>query len=131
MRKILFRGKAKGDFKLQDGKWVIGSLIAEPENEGYVIGSILWVLAIDNGTIGQYTGLEDKNGKKIFEGDIVRVWKDGELQDEGVVVFGYGSFEVRQNQKEDGICLCFCYSEQMEFEIIGNIYDNPELLGGK
>lgn len=71
----------------------------------------------------QYTGLKDKDGREIYEGDIVRENYDGESED-GVVIFCDGSFNVRFKPEEE--LLIGCDSE--ETEIIGNIYENPELM---
>ena len=78
-------------------------------------------------TIGQYTGLKDKNGKKIFEGDIV---KDDYCIYE-VVYDGNGYYvEVVKLLKECGTDKGVLYdlSDYKDLEVIGNIYDNPELL---
>ena len=81
-------------------------------------------------TVGQYTGLTDKNGKKIFEGDIVKendIFHNGELQIRGntwEVVFADGLFFA--NFKDISV-----YLQSLDgMEVIGNIYDNPELIGG-
>lgn len=68
----------------------------------------------------QYTGLIDKNGKEIYEGDIVRYFKD-EL---GVVDFVLGSFIVDSTSYTDTF-----YELMGEIEVIGNIYENSELIG--
>lgn len=122
MREILFRGKFGNE-------WKYGFLSIEPK--GLVIkepykneSSNVW--HIDADTIGQYTGLTDKNGTKIFEGDIV---KYGDTvhnvvfeQRNGTAYFGlvYSTLET----------LSFGYYQDLkQIEVIGNIYDNPELLG--
>lgn len=124
MREILFRGK-----RLDNGEWVEGylgqdTLIGDKKTWlGYVIKPIpkkLWDaewFEVDPATVGQYTGLLDKNGKRIFEGDIVRgPHISDDLMTEPVefsAVCGWMPFDYL---RED---LC---------EVIGNIHDNPELL---
>lgn len=124
MREILFRGKFGNE-------WKYGFLSIEPK--GLVIkepykneSSNVW--HIDADTVGQYTGLTDKNGTKIFEGDIV---KYGDTvhnvvfeQRNGTAYFGlvYSTLET----------LSFGYYQDLkQIEVIGNIYDNPELLKGE
>lgn len=141
MREILFRGKAinreNGFFttNYRNGDWVYGlitklyddrfkTLPAEMTNTDGVRG-----IDIDYKTVGQYTGLTDKNGKKIFEGDIV---KDHESGLYGEVVFataqdgfdGIGGFMV--DDINDGLQNYNGFWHLVE--VIGNIYDNPELL---
>ncbi len=73
-----------------------------------------------NAPLMEWTGLHDKNGKEIWEGDIVK-WDHGVTEDDngiGEVVFKGGRFKVRY---------CFCC--HTEYEVIGNIYENPSLLG--
>lgn len=129
MREIEFRGKTTsevwGGNQVEDGTWVYGfyrdkvglPVISQFETErcDYVD------YEIDRNTLGQYTGLKDKNGKKIFEGDIV---KDilGQI---GQIVYKekYSAFVV--DKWEVGYALWF----DKGIEVIGNIYDNPELLG--
>ncbi len=122
MREILFRGKFGNE-------WKYGFLSIEPK--GLVIkepykneSSNVW--HIDADTVGQYTDLTDKNGTKIFEGDIV---KYGDTvhnvvfeQRNGTAYFGlvYSTLET----------LSFGYYQDLkQIEVIGNIYDNPELVG--
>ena len=118
MREILFRGK-----RLDNGEWVEGYYlrIGPAANErAYIIpyyASTLYTYEVDPATAGQFTGLLDKNGKRIFEGDIVRGPHIGDdLMTEPVefsAVCGWLPFDYL---RED---LC---------EVIGNIHDNPELL---
>ena len=120
MREILFRGR--GNTEYNDGEWYYGVPIRDFEGD--------WQICTDNSkrtvipeTIGQYTGLADKNGTKIFEGDIGRRRDDIFLIDWSeekaafVMIF------------HDYICEIL-YLEEMwdDAEVIGNIHDNPELL---
>ena len=79
-------------------------------------------------TVGQYTGLTDKNGKKIFEGDIVEFTDIGE---KGRAEIVFEAFKWKYSGCYYGgnpmVWLCID-DESVEFEIIGNIHDNPELL---
>lgn len=125
MREIEFRGK-----RVDNGEWAYGSLIEENYyiDKAYFIRtrneedwtSRYYNCLIDVKTIGQYTGLDDRNGTKIFEGDIVRLGTN-EIR----FVF-YGSTDFRHTMygkyaKE------FDYKDK-GYEVIGNKYDNPELL---
>ena len=118
MREILFRGKRK-----DNGKWDFGDL----EHNGKNVPKWVNGNEIVPESVGQFTGLTDKNGEKIFEGDIVKVTTGIE---------GYKSTyhstiqEVKYNAEMCGIAvfLPFDNSDMVEVEVIGNIYDNPELL---
>lgn len=143
MRDILFRGKAinrhKGGgyrTKYKNGDWVYGLLErhynerfkfpAEMRNTDGVSG-----IQVDYKTLGQFTGLCDKNGKKIFEGDIVRhIQKyeiSGEVESTAVIIWNeaYSCWSVKYL---NGRVTAFLGCEHSEIEVISNIYDNPELL---
>ena len=138
MREILFRGK-----RVDNGEWVFGDLIREPW--GYCIQVVTGggnnysrkKYTITQETVGQFTGLTDKNGKRIFEGDIVNQNRNGFetlyvtiFTDEDVGSCGccYPSF--------DGIGFVFesvkgirAYAFDMyPLEAVGNIHDNKEML---
>jgi uncharacterized phage protein (TIGR01671 family) len=125
MRDIEFRGK-----RTYNGEWVYGYVCCYgwvDEKNTYIVpdyASALYSLEVDPETIGQYTGLADKNGTKIFEGDIVLLKGDEEPYQ---VAFDESCFQVYGNN----ICYVMNNFYDYEFEVIGNIYDNPELLGGK
>ena len=123
MREILFRGK-----RTDNGEWEYGDLWCNPDgkrvicivspinDQGTTGGN-----EVDPETIGQYIGLKDKNGKKIFEGDIVR---DTETSEVGKIFFDkYTAMFVIgfENTVAD-------FNASYNLEVIGNTYDNPELL---
>ncbi len=130
MREILFRGKS-----INDNEWVFGDLIRNLiwdgrekemrigdiyfEHNGDIHGTAVYKVIPE--TVGQFTGLTDRNGKKIFEGDIMQlcsacypclVYWDGK------------SWAWKQNGKRREIDLT-----REKMDIIGNIFDNPELFG--
>ena len=118
MREILFRGK-----RISNGEWVEGWLTAVCENDGLCIVQNFTVYPIDTETVGQYTGLTDKNGKKIFEGDIVKGAWDTIIQ-----VYCDDSYLRFRAKDKDEYCQDIDYYGLDMLEIIGNIHDNPELL---
>ena len=81
-----------------------------------------------NYVLMQYTGLKDKNGKEIYEGDIIKICAEG-LGGEAIGKIVYDEYDlafVLRNEVEE-LSECLWYAEQ-QLEVIGNIYDNPELL---
>ena len=143
MREILFRGK------MDNGEWVYGSFCMDALEQFNGLCGVdgfirlydkgkgkMQTYEVDRETVGQYTGLMDKNGKRIFEGDIVaQNWYDyDEPRDDsfGKVVFcEYDcSFSVMDVNKDGFMPLGRCGSYHWEVEVIGNIHDNPELLKG-
>lgn len=122
MREILFRGK-----RTIDGEWCEGNLFIDEKGDkheillGYTNYRIAWEVIPE--TVGQYTGLTDKNGTKIFKGDIVRKVVNGEVLI-GVVEYSDAAFGVRFADRS-GQFLCFFVDG---CEVIGNICDNPELI---
>lgn len=76
----------------------------------------------------QYTGLHDKNGKEIYEGDIVEITRPCILE-RGEVKFINGCFDIKS--KDTLLMLYQCEINNFKLKVIGNIYDNPELLGGE
>lgn len=128
MREILFRGKrtdndewVKGFYCMFNGKkHLIYTGYAEVDCGDYYPDAF----EVDPSTVGQYTGLSDKCGKKIFEGDIVkRFWFSKMCIYQIDYDNGLASFIGRAGMK----FTTFDYDSD-EFEIIGNVYDNPELL---
>ena len=137
MREILFRGQPK------KGEWIYGAYYHQKEFYGdktdfhYIIEScdqlednMMNFSGVIPETIGQYTGLTDKNGTKIFEGDIVKVQDDifGSPFCNGItgkVVYAETAFFIEPKNPMESQWL---YNECAVYEVIGNIHDNPELL---
>lgn len=107
-----------------DEKWTCPMVWLEKQKE--------WVHC-DNGIICQYTGLHDKNGKEIYEGDIVYCQtKYGKAK--ALIEFIDGKFVAYWNSAithpQNGHHIA-CYDINKKFEVIGNVFENPELLGGE
>lgn len=128
MREILFRGKRE-----DNGEWVFGFLcqmwgayhIIDENDENTAF-------PIDCETVGQYTGIKDKYGEKIFEGDIIQYQPEYELRPlRSFVVYdtepyNYPAFDLYTHEFEaNGLQ---CAHEECGCEVIGNRWDNPELL---
>ena len=141
MREILFRGKRKDNGEwveghnimcVQDGRVFIvptGTKIDSYREEDNALFMATFYYEVIPETVGQYTGLTDKNGKKIFEGDIVRHYNnqdDPEKFDVGCIYFDVANYcFVRNSGHYTGP---FKLSGECIYEVIGNVTDNPELL---
>lgn len=129
--RYIFRGK--GNPKYNDGEWYYGHLIYDGSDYQIVdpkYGSCK--ITVIPETVGQYTGLEDKNGKSIFEGDIVAgslIWQ--EKRKNGLVEFKDGSFGLTWYRGGIEQFNAFTSMCNVEYEVVGNIHDNPELLKGE
>lgn len=124
MREYLFRGKM-----IANGKWSEGNLLVTKQGccitpDATVLGSYG---AVNPNTVGQYTGMHDKNGTKIFEGDIIDFYDRSDGDSYGVV--RYDAEETKFEFVYDDFCedLGQRYNPE-DVEVIGNIFDNPELL---
>jgi uncharacterized phage protein (TIGR01671 family) len=121
MREIKFRGK-----RLENGEWVYGDLTRYSENMSYItvdlVGGEIYEVCTE--TVGQYTGLKDKNGNEIYEGDII----EDILTAEKEVIEFHGNMFALVSYKSRFFFTVFRSDEK---QIIGNIYDNPELLEGE
>lgn len=137
MREILFRGK-----RANNGEWVEGGIIPLDTDSGYIFiaepflsASTLPVYEIIKHythlvipeTVSQYTGLNDKNGKKIFEGDIVKHYHDKKFPEsysKGYIFWD----EEYLHWKRTSENVNYCIANDCIYEVIGNIHDNPELI---
>ena len=130
-REILFRGK-----RVDNGEWIYGWITTQ--HKKYTEGELLTRIQsntfgegehyVETETVGQYIGLTDKNGTKIFEGDIVKGLFNFGLSINAKVVYYDGSFGVvckRCGAINFTAFPSFC---GVDWEVIGNIYDNPDLM---
>ena len=128
IREVIFRGK-----RADNGEWIEGSLLGidwcdKPSTYSIAPNTPVSVFySVIPETVGQFTGLTDKNGKRIFEGDIVSLVKhDGLIYK---VVYVPCRYELVNSKGVNCFVLDIYKSENIE--VIGNIHDNPELLGGE
>lgn len=134
MREILFRGRRDNKGAWHEGQYITRSGVHFIQQDDDGIIKKWWVYPE---TIGQYTGANDRNGVKIFEGDILR-WEFTDPVEEGGVDVCYAWVEYRNDNTHgsgfflidpefggvDTLDLINC----REFSVVGNIHDNPELL---
>lgn len=124
-REILFRGKS-----ILTGLFIEGNLVIDRNRETFIIWfnhkqKECWT-SIYPYSVGQYTGRTDKNGKKIFEGDIVII--DNSLK--AVVIWFNGSFRFQDelSSKATSLDEMGVVMRNYDVQVIGNIHDNPELM---
>jgi len=132
MQEKLFRGKLK-----KNDEWATGGIAfggAEFEGKIYITspdvedGRVVWMHEVYPETVGQYTGMKDKNGKEIYEGDIVKglvMFQDNIMEVKGVVKFVHGRFVIAEYN-----CSLYEFAnipskKSNEIEVIGNKYQNP------
>lgn len=136
MRKILFRGYSEeygwiyGDYAAPNG---IHPVNIFPHKDSNAIEGV----AVEPKTVGQYTGLTDRNGKKIFEGDIVKgisyssEWRGVIIWIDEIASFGlYCGHEVAWENSSILKRTAKGTNDEFTAEVIGNIHDNPELMEG-
>ena len=139
MREIEFRGK-----RIDNNKWIYGDLeqieyksLLNTNEKAYMIKQNIVSVTVLEESIGQYTGLKDENGKKIFEGDIVKLDQDiakifciESLI--SIVKYFDGTFICTNKDNNTDVCRSLIVLTNIDGilrgEVIGNIYDNPELI---
>ena len=130
MREILFRGKT------EKAEWVEGGLLYDEEqNEAYIAEHFedksAYLRPIIPETVGQYTGMTDKNGEKIFEGDVLSHFINYQgRRIKGVVAYDITLAAYMWEPKGLSSLFLTDVLSGNGAEIIGNIHDNPELLEG-
>ncbi len=128
MREILFRGK-----RVDNGKWITGFLSKTSTRFKYCIEyiehGIMVYGEVDPETVGQFTGLTDKNGTRIFEGDIVTLPEETEPYEMRYVI-QWEEDNARFIATAEGDTYSFDNIWGCQVEVISNVHDNPELLEG-
>ena len=133
MREHKFRGKTKSHFGDGQGNvvipkntWIYGGITYD-EDRVWIDTKYYGQIIVDKETVGQFTGLHDKNGQEIYEGDIVELKaENGCCNMLGKII--YDNYDLAfELIDEEGNQEALWYAEQ-ELEVIGNIYENPELL---
>lgn len=131
MREILFRGK-----RVDTGSWLYGDLRHWPSGAVGIHCEVTHnTIKVIPETVGQYTGLTDRNGKRIFEGDICcfKEWNEGKMCWVGEVKYAHQQFIISGGANEE--CEVPFVLQLSRFipeciEVIGNVHDNPDLIGG-
>jgi uncharacterized phage protein (TIGR01671 family) len=148
-REILFRAKS-----IQTGRWISGYYFEDEDNKSYIgymskkryipdtrdwdiaeyyenNPTYNWVFVkeeVVSETVGQYTGLTDKNGTKIFEGDILQVNCHGDEIGRVCIYYKYAMYLCDAIYGDVGFDTLGMLNANYQLEVIGNVYDNPELL---
>lgn len=145
-REIKFRGKI-----IDNSGWAYGSLVVEVD-KNYIALNIndnikrddydVYMVEVIPRTVGQYAGLYDKNGKEIYEGDIVKITEKEKISKHKVIPMKpiiadiewseeYLTYTLITTSVKDAFESLTDYLDECDIEVIGNVTDSPELLGGE
>ena len=125
MRDILFRAKSN-----KTGKWLEGLLTKDQKGHFRIqFDPVRFSEIVISETVGQFTGLTDKNGNNIFEGDIIKVNHNSSYENPLLCEWDSYNACFKFTDKNDYDCAYYLNQKDLsQNEVIGNIYDNPELL---
>lgn len=144
MREILFRGK-----RIDTSEWVYGGIYYRNKDEVYIIGSlsnnVICAYRVIPETVGQFTGVTDKNGKRVFEGSIFQYEPHFKTEKAYIGIVKYrNTYDYHRACNDCGFViewqdesiltpredLLYWCGDGKSASVIGNIHDNPELFGG-
>lgn len=130
-REILFKGKRLGNGQWVEGNYGFFKSVNGNEKMHHITIEDGKAIRIDFSTLCQFTGMTDKNGNKVWEHDIIALNEDVKKifnVDDGEIRYGWGGFYIKKFSELNSLNTLASYNCILRGEVIGNVFDNPELL---